>query len=75
MKLRRVISFLILSALVITIAGCNNEEKNESIDRSVSTVSSENNVETEKSTKDQSSNEPTVGHPIDPQLFFSNSLS
>ena len=57
MKLRRVISFLILSALVITVAGCNNEEKNESIDRSVSTVSSENNVETEKSTKDQSSNE------------------
>ncbi len=65
MKLRRVISFLILSALVITIAGCNNEEKNESIDRSVSTVSSENNVETEKSTKDQSSNESIEENIVD----------
>ena len=57
MKLRRVISFIILSALAITLSGCNNETKNNSKDENISIVSTENDEETEKSTNNQPSNE------------------
>jgi len=67
MKLKRFILPLILSVLVVTVAGCKNEEKSESFNTNTSSVSSEDSVETEKSSKDQSSNESNNETVVDSQ--------